>query len=483
MSLIVNGTTVTEVKVIKDGVTTTLNELKVGNTVVFKVNNTSNLPATSLWPTSSRFNTDKVASYGDLDISGYTQVLNQYKNNGNIDQMAENYGHYSCCLLSSYHPASGSLAAYQSFTRAYVGPAFGTNVPNFLKSSALESPPLSVFTDCYFPIEYNNIPIEDTIDFSSLGYDPVPIIPILNGSLHYFGYSNTDTALPHEGDFNNNIQRIDSIDTWTANSGRDIVLVFMENEKMAAIRHSGIDVSKFSQELVWGNFDSSSMKILFQPYGDDTQSGDYAEACRYYFGDAIANSQEAYGDSSTFYDVSNYRPGSSWASETTIIIMDGLNNYNDTLSELGYQFESGNPFYDLVNHFNTSYIFFGPWVNPWSLWPDDNGTNGPNFIELFADELPRAFVLPEELSQYSNNMRLWPGAKAIVEMAVVLNLYNNTDLKNICADIYQQYETNKVGGDIDNFSSHVQLTNDWINIPLCYNYMFNSEYYSYGMKA
>lgn len=480
MSLIVNGTTITKVKVIKDGVTTTLSELKVGNTVVFKVNNTSNLPVTSLWPTSDNFNTDKVASYGDLDISGYTRMLNQYSNDGTIAQMADQYGHYSCCLLSSYHPANGNLAEYQSFNRAYVGPAFGVNIPDFLKSAALDVLPLRVFTDCYFPIEYNNIPLdESTIDFSALGYDAVPIIPILNTSLHFFGYTND--LIPHEQEFHNNIHTISDSTIWDNNqSGADLVLVFMENEKMAAIRHAEIEVRQFNQENVWTNFDSTHTKILFQPYGDDAGFGDdvYMEACRYYFGDSIASNLEAYGDSSTFYDISGYQSGSNWAEYTTIIIMDGLISYGDTLSALGYQFEFGNPFYDIVNYAqNSNNVFFGPWVNPWSLWP---GTSGANFIELFADELPRNSISSTEFNL--NGIRLWPGAKAIVEMAAVLNLYDDTALQNVCSDIYQRYEKNKVGGDIYNFSNNVQLTNDWIQTELGYNYMFSSEYYSYGMK-
>ena len=483
MSLIVNGTTVTEVKVTKDGVTTTLSELKVGNTIVFKVNNTSNLPVTALWPTSSSFNTDKVVSYGDLDISGYTRVLNQYANDGTIAQMGGQYGHYSCCLLSSYHPANGSLAKYQSFNRAYIGPALGTNVPNFLKSAALDSLPLSVFTDCYFPIEYNNIPIEDTIDFSALGYDAVPIIPILNTSLHFFGYTNDTNPIPHEPDFHNSVHTISDSSVWDSynQSGRDLVLVFMENEKMAAIRHAGVEISQFNQETVWPSFDSTHTKILFQPYGDDTQSGSgtsYMDACSYYFGDAIASNSEAYGDSFTFYDISGYQSGSEWAQNTTIVIMDGLINYSDTLSALGYQFESGNPFYDIINYAQDSNnVFFGPWVNPWSLWPEKSDAN---FIELFADELPRNSISSTEFNL--NGIRLWPGAKAIVEMAVVLNLYDKTALYNVCSNIYQQYETNKVGGDIDNFSNNIQLTNDWIKTELGYNYMFSSEYYLYGMK-
>lgn len=158
--------------------------------------------------------------------------------------------------------------------------------------------------------------------------------------------------------------------------------------------------------------------------------------------------------------------------------MDGLISYGDTLSALGYQFESGNPFYDIVNYAqNSNNIFFGPWVNPWSFWPEKYGGN---FIELFADELPRNSISSAEFNL--NGIRLWPGAKAIVEMAVVLNLYDNIDLHNTCSDIYQRYETNKVSGDIDNFSSSVQLTNDWINTILDYDYIFSSEYYSYGMK-
>ena len=279
MSLIVNGTTVKKVIVVKDSVSTNLTKLIVNGTVVFQ----ALLPP----PVDIRsFNQNlqgDIVSYGD--IGDNTQ--NPY--DGITDVTT-----FSAVLLTKYVENNGH--PYQTMRRVYVGNT-EEGLPNFMAEDGYLQimSTLGGFKHRYLPVDYYGV----DSPIPTISGEPISCVPIMSSALAYIGASPTIIdAMPHYSDFGSILQ---PAETGIYSNGNINIFVFAETAEMKAFRNAHSDM------VVEPLISSPSVEIhdsylLFQPY-DSAET--IEDLITYYFGENFANiikSANRYGDVNSFYE-------------------------------------------------------------------------------------------------------------------------------------------------------------------------------------
>lgn len=362
MSLIVNGTTVQKVIVVKDSVSTNLTKLIVNGTVVFQT-----LPPPVDIKSFDQNLQGDIVSYGD--IGDNTQ--NPY--DGITDVTT-----FSAVLLTKYVENNGH--PYQTMRRVYVGNT-EEGLPNFMAEDGyLEiMSTLGGFKHRYLPVDYygpeNPLP--------TINAEPIHCIPIMSSALAYIGASPTIIdAMPHYSDFGSILQ---PAETGTYSNGNINIFVFAETAEMKAFRNAHSDM------VVEPLISSPSVEIhdsylLFQPY-DSTET--IEDLMLYYFGENFANiikSANRYGDINSFYENS----GLSDVSGANIIVMDSINSWGTYFENTTIGWNPGNPFYDCANTVREGGAsgYLGPWASPAAQWPETDNNAQP---ALLMDKIPRGF--------------------------------------------------------------------------------------------
>lgn len=362
MSLIVNGTTVQKVIVVKDSVSTNLTKLIVNGTVVFQT-----LPP----PVDTKsFNQNlhgDIVSYGD--IGDNTQ--NPY--DGITDVTT-----FSAVLLTKYVENNGH--PYQTMRRVYVGNT-EEGLPNFMAEDGyLEiMSTLGGFKHRYLPVDYYGV----DSPIPTISGEPISCIPMMSSGLAYIGASPTIIdVMPHYSDFGSILQ---PAETGIYSNGNINIFVFAETAEMKAFRNAHPDM------VVEPLISSPSVEIhdsylLFQPY-DSAET--IEDLITYYFGENFANiikSANRYGDVNSFYENS----GLSDVSGANIIVMDSINSWDAYFSDKGISWGSGNPFYDCANAVSGGGAsgYLGPWASPAAQWPETDNNAQP---ALLMDKIPRGF--------------------------------------------------------------------------------------------
>ena len=362
MSLIVNGTTVKKVIVVKDSVSTNLTKLIVNGTVVFQ----ALLPPPVDIKSFNQNLQGDIVSYGD--IGDNTQ--NPY--DGITDVTT-----FSAVLLTKYVENNGH--PYHTMRRVYVGNT-EEGLPNFMAEDGYLQimSTLGGFKHRYLPVDYYGV----DSPIPTISGEPISCVPIMSSALAYIGASPTIIdAMPHYSDFGSILQ---PAETGIYSNGNINIFVFAETAEMKAFRDAHPDM------VVEPLISSPSVEIhdsylLFQPYDSAETIGDLIT---YYFGENFANiiqNTNRYGDVNSFYENS----GLSDVSGANIIVMDSINSWGTYFGDKGI-WGSGNPFYDCANAVRNGSAggYLGPWASPAAQWPETDNNAQP---ALLMDKIPRGF--------------------------------------------------------------------------------------------
>lgn len=418
MSLIVNGTTVKKVIVVKDSVSTNLTKLIVNGTVVFQ----TLPPPVDIKGFNQNLQGD-IVSYGD--IGDNTQ--NPY--DGITDVTT-----FSAVLLTKYVENNGH--PYQTMRRVYVGNT-EEGLPNFMAEDGYLQimSTLGGFKHRYLPVDYYGV----DSPIPTISGEPISCVPIMSSALAYIGASPTIIdAMPHYSDFGSILQ---PAETGIYSNGNINIFVFAETAEMKAFRNAHSDM------VVEPLISSPSVEIhdsylLFQPY-DSAET--IEDLITYYFGENFANiikSANRYGDVNSFYENS----GLSDVSGANIIVMDSINSWDTYFGDKGISWGSGNPFYDCANAVRNGSAggYLGPWASPAAQWPETDNNAQP---ALLMDKIPRGF----DIGIYQNEP--YPvlfGPQALAE-ALIMDLIPSNEISikasaNIdnLKEVYEAFETDPI---------------------------------------
>lgn len=425
MSLIVNGTTVAKVIVVKDSVSTDLDKLIVNGIVVFQK---------SLLPppvTTKSFDQDllgDIVSYGDIEDNS---ASNPY------DGITEQIGGYSAILLTKYVANNGH--PYQTMRRTYIGNK-ADGLPGFMDNAGyLEiMSTLGGFKHQYLPVDYygpeNPLP--------TISDSPIQCVPIMSSALAYIGASPVVVSeLPHYFDFGPDFPLV-AAETGTYSNGKKNIFVFAETAEMKAFRNAHPDDLP-EPFIVNSSTEIPESYLLFQPY-DSTET--IEDLISYYFGEYFSNvvvNNSRYGDVTSFYTNSGLEHN---LSDANIIVMDSINSWDDYFSNKGIEWSSGNPFYDCaeVVREGGSEAFLGPWASPAAQWPEAGKNADP---AVLMDKILRGF----NAGIYQNiRYPVLFGPQALAE-ALVLGLIPDEQIStgasaNIpnLTEVYDKFETDQI---------------------------------------
>lgn len=419
MSLIVNGTTVKKVIVVKDSVSTNLTKLIVNGTVVFQ---TLPPPPVDIKGFDQNLHGD-IVSYGD--IGDNTQ--NPY--DGITDVTT-----FSAVLLTKYVENNGH--PYQTMRRVYVGNT-EEGLPNFMAEDGYLQimSTLGGFKHRYLPVDYYGV----DSPIPTISGEPISCVPIMSSALAYIGASPTIIdAMPHYSDFGSILQ---PAETGIYSNGNINIFVFAETAEMKAFRNAHPDM--VVEPLISGpSVEIHDSYLLFQPY-DSAET--IKDLITYYFGENFANiikSANRYGDVNSFYENS----GLSDVSGANIIVMDSINSWDTYFGDKGISWGSGNPFYDCANAVRngSAYGYLGPWASPAAQWPETDNNAQP---ALLMDKIPRGF----DIGIYQNEP--YPvlfGPQALAE-ALIMDLIPSNEISikasaNIdnLKEVYEAFETDPI---------------------------------------
>ena len=440
MSLIVNGTTVKKVIVVKDSVSTNLTKLIVNGTVVFQ----ALLPPPVDIKSFNQNLQGDIVSYGD--IGDNTQ--NPY--DGITDVTT-----FSAVLLTKYVENNGH--PYQTMRRVYVGNT-EEGLPNFMAEDGYLQimSTLGGFKHRYLPVDYYGV----DSPIPTISGEPISCVPIMSSALAYIGASPTIIdAMPHYSDFGSILQ---PAETGIYSNGNINIFVFAETAEMKAFRNAHSDM------VVEPLISSPSVEIhdsylLFQPY-DSAET--IEDLITYYFGENFANiikSANRYGDVNSFYENS----GLSDVSGANIIVMDSINSWGTYFGDKGISWGSGNPFYDCANAVRNGSAggYLGPWASPAAQWPETDNNAQP---ALLMDKIPRGF----DIGIYQNEP--YPvlfGPQALAE-ALIMDLIPSNEISigasaNIdnLKEVYEAFETDPIDTGISGITLVVALYDVLGGIP------------------
>ena len=440
MSLIVNGTTVKKVIVVKDSVSTNLTKLIVNGTVVFQ----ALLPPPVDIKSFNQNLQGDIVSYGD--IGDNTQ--NPY--DGITDVTT-----FSAVLLTKYVENNGH--PYQTMRRVYVGNT-EEGLPNFMAEDDYLQimSTLGGFKHRYLPVDYYGV----DSPIPTISGEPISCVPIMSSALAYIGASPTIIdAMPHYSDFGSILQ---PAETGIYSNGNINIFVFAETAEMKAFRNAHSDM------VVEPLISSPSVEIhdsylLFQPY-DSAET--IEDLITYYFGENFANiikSANRYGDVNSFYENS----GLSDVSGANIIVMDSINSWGTYFGDKGISWGSGNPFYDCANAVRNGSAggYLGPWASPAAQWPETDNNAQP---ALLMDKIPRGF----DIGIYQNEP--YPvlfGPQALAE-ALIMDLIPSNEISigasaNIdnLKEVYEAFETDPIDTGISGITLVVDLYDVLGGIP------------------
>lgn len=438
MSLIVNGTTVKKVIVVKDSVSTNLNKLIVNGTVVFQ----TLPPPVDIKGFDQNLHGD-IVSYGDIGDN----IESPY------DGITEGIAACSAILLTKYVANNGH--PYQTMRRAYIGNT-EEGLPNFMADDGyLEiMSTLGGFKHIYLPVDYygpeNPLP--------TISAAPIACIPIMSSALAYIGASPVVVSeLPHYSDFGN--RPLQPIETGTYSNGNINIFVFAETAEMKAFRIAHPD--NLPEPFIGDSTtEMSDSYLLFQPYDSkEDRTETIEDLIRYYFGEYFSNTilgSLRYGDVTSFYKNS----GLSDVSGANIIVMDSINSWGTYFGDKGISWGSGNPFYDCANAVRNGRAegYLGPWASPVAQWPEvDKNAELP---ALLMDKIPRGF----DIGIYQN--MLYPvlfGPQALAE-ALIMDLIPSNEISieasaNIdnLKEVYEAFETDPIDTGISGITLNTRL--------------------------
>lgn len=430
MSLIVNGTTVKKVIVVKDSVSTNLNKLIVNGIVVFQT-----LPP----PVDTKsFNQNlygDIVSYGDIGDDSH----NPY------DEITTDIGASSAILLTKYVANNGH--PYQTMRRAYIGNT-EEGLPRFMADDGyLEiMSTLNGFKYIYLPVDYygpeNPLP--------TVSDEPIRCIPIMSSALAYIGASPVVVdELPHYSDFGD--RPLQPIETGTYSNGKKNIFMFAETAEMKAFRIAHPD--DLPEPFIGDSTtEMSDSYLLFQPY-DSTET--IEDLIGYYFGEcfsSIISGSGHYGDAESFYANSGLERD---LSDANIIVMDSINSWEDYFHNKEIEWNTGNPFYDcadiVINGLSDG--FLGPWASPVAQWPEavKNAEARPT---LLMDKFPRGFDIG--IYQTMGGWSTLFGPQALAE-ALIIGLIPDKEISTVASanidnlkEVYEAFETNPIDSSIFN---------------------------------
>lgn len=412
MSLVVNRTTVTKVEVIKDGVKTILDVLKVGDTIVF-----SYLPSPSGLALFATYQDGKIVSYGDMDIETFDKIV-QYAEETEPGVISDSAG----VFLTKYIENNGH--PYQTLRRAYVGNPDPT--PSYMTEDShleiLNSDNQAKFKHVYLPVDYYG-PTAAEIPFDR------EFIPILSQALAMQDAATVEDQLrPHA-------EEILGLETMPSElySENTNVFAFVESEEMAAFRHAHPDapIEKFdiaNSEITY--------YLLFQAYGveQDTDSEEYESAINYYFGESFISGGDKFGDAKSFY--TNTGTDENQLASSNIIVMDSINSWQNYFENQGIQFDNGNAFYDCL-YVSQGSAYAGPWLDMQAAWPDSdkNITRTPIF---FIDKVPRGVYIG--FKNYPVILGPQAVAESLATQLIVADSLHEDGAKNNISNITEVYQ-------------------------------------------
>lgn len=425
MSLIVNGTTVKKVIVVKDSVSTNLTKLIVNGTVVFQ----TLPPPVDIKGFDQNLHGD-IVSYGDIGDN----------TNNPYDGITDQISACSAILLTKYVANNGH--PYQTMRRAYIGNT-EEGLPNFMADDGyLEiMSTLGGFRYIYLPVDYygpeNPLP--------TVSDAPIQCIPIMSSALAYIGASPVVVSeLPHYFDFGT--RPLQPIETGVYSNGKKNIFVFAETAEMRAFRNAHSD--EIIEPFISGaTVEMNDSYLLFQPY-DDTVA--IEDLIRYYFGEYFSNAvvgSNRYGDIDSFYTNSGLEH-ELWNSN--IIVMDSINSWETYFENTTIGWNPGNPFYDCANTLREEgeYGFLGPWASPEAQWPEVDKNAEP---ALLMDKIPRGF----DIGFYQN--KLYPvlfGPQALAEALVMdlipdkeISIEASANIDNL-KEVYEAFEPNPIDSGI-----------------------------------
>lgn len=436
MSLIVNGTTVKKVIVVKDSVSTNLNKLIVNGTVVFQ---TLLPPPVDIKSFDQNLHGD-IVSYGDIGES----------TNNPYDGITTDIAASSAVLLTKYVANNGH--PYQTMRRAYIGNT-EEGLPRFMADDGyLEiMSTLGGFKHQYLPVDYygpeNPLP--------TINDGPIACIPIMSSALAYIGASPVVVSeLPHYFDFGT--LPLQPIETGVYSNGKKNIFMFAETAEMKAFRIAHPD--NLPEPFIGDSTtEMSASYLLFQPYDSTETMNENGEVLedliRYYFGEYFSNvifGNGGYGDVTSFYTNSGLEHN---LSDANIIVMDSINSWEDYFSNKGIDWNTGNPFYDCANTVREGGAdgFLGPWASPVAQWPEvDKNAELP---ALLMDKIPRGF----DIGIYQN--MLYPvlfGPQALAEALIIglipdkeISIEASANIDNL-KEVYEAFETDPIDSSIFN---------------------------------
>lgn len=439
MSLIVNGTTVKKVIVVKDSVSTNLTKLIVNGTVVFQT-----LPPPADIKGFDQNLYGDIVSYGDIGDNTH----NPY------DGITTEIAACSAILLTKYVANNGH--PYQTMRRAYIGNT-EEGLPNFMADDGyLEiMSTLGGFKHQYLPVDYygpeNPLP--------TISAAPIVCIPIMSSALAYIGASPVVVSeLPHYSDFGSILQ---PIETGTYSNGKKNIFVFAETAEMKAFRIAHPDVlpEPFISD---STTEMSDSYLLFQPYDSNDSTETIEDLIRYYFGEYFSNiilGSLHYGDIDSFYANSGLEHD---LSNSNIIVMDSINSWATYFENTTIGWNPGNPFYDcadiVINGGGVSDGFLGPWASPVAQWPEvDKNAEQP---ALLMDKIPRGF----DIGIYQNiTYPVLFGPQALAE-ALIMDLIPSNEISieasaNIdnLKEVYEAFETDPIDTGISGITLNTDL--------------------------
>lgn len=423
MSLIVNGTTVKKVIVVKDSVSTNLNKLIVNGTVVFQ----TLPPPVDINGFNQNLHGD-IVSYGDIGDNTH----NPY------DGITEGIAACSAILLTKYVANNGDYP-YQTMRRAYIGNT-EEGLPRFMADDGYSEimSTLGEFKHIYLPVDYygpeNPLPM--------ISAAPIECIPIMSSALAYIGASPVVVSeLPHYSDFGS--RPLQPIETGAYSNGKKNIFMFAETAEMKAFRNANPD-DLLEPFITYSTTEMSDSYLLFQPY-DSTET--IEDLIRYYFGEYFSNiilGSGHYGDIDSFYANSGLEHA---LSNSNIIVMDSINSWATYFENTTIGWNPGNPFYDCVDTLlkENEYGFLGPWASPVAQWPEvDKNAEQP---ALLMDKIPRGF----DIGIYQNiTYPVLFGPQALAE-ALIMDLIPSNEISieasaNIdnLKEVYEAFETDPI---------------------------------------
>lgn len=444
MSLIVNGTTVKKVIVVKDSVSTNLTKLIVNGTVVFQ----TLPPPVDIKSFDQNLHGD-IVSYGDIGENTH----NPY------DGITTEIGTHSAILLTKYVANNGH--PYQTMRRAYIGNT-EEGLPNFMADDGyLEiMSTLGGFKHIYLPVDYygpeNPLP--------TINAEPIHCVPIMSSALAYIGASPVIVSeLPHYSDFDPDRPLL-PIETGTYSNGKKNIFMFAETAEMRAFKNAHPD--DLPEPFIGDSTtEMSNSYLLFQPY-DSAET--IEDLIRYYFGEYFSNTilgSLHYGDIDSFYANSGLEHA---LSNSNIIVMDSINSWATYFENTTIGWNPGNPFYDCANTLREEgeYGYLGPWASPAAQWPETNNNAQP---ALLMDKIPRGF----DIGIYPN--MLYPvlfGPQALAE-ALIMDLIPSNEISieasaNIdnLKEVYEAFETDPIDTGISGITLNLDLySHNIVSIP------------------